>query len=332
MPSHFHSARQSAGLHAGDVRRLQRMRQHRRTEHRRLRRVRPRRALLQPCEQRQIRRRQAVPHLLHIIGLDAADLRQRDLRQPRRDADAQSARDQFEKCQPRRCIARIQPARDDTRQRRLGRALQCLHHLGQTRRRRIGGGGRPHQRDGLGQIADIVVRPREQHRIGARRGKFADQARLGGGERKLAGDRRQTDAAVRVRLRCEIPPQQRDLRVARRREHQALQQFGEGDHGDPMLARHAHYANVARTCAGCYGDIDAPPPLPRVSLATTLLLAVLGGCDTTQYKNPSHPGYGDAEYKSDLAQCRKQNSKVVIRGATTTSRRSRWTKTRRGPA
>ena len=52
--------------------------------------------------------------------------------------------------------------------------------------------------------------------------------------------------------------------------------------------------------------------LPRVSLATTLLLAVLGGCDTTQYKNPSHPDYGDAEYKSDLAQCRKQNSKVVI--------------------
>ena len=54
--------------------------------------------------------------------------------------------------------------------------------------------------------------------------------------------------------------------------------------------------------------------LPRVSLATTLLLVVLGGCDTTQYKNPSHPGYGDAEYKNDLAQCRKQNSKVVIRG------------------
>ena len=54
--------------------------------------------------------------------------------------------------------------------------------------------------------------------------------------------------------------------------------------------------------------------LRRVSLATTLLLAVLGGCDTTQYKNPSHPGYGDAQYKSDLAQCRSQNSKVVIRG------------------
>ncbi len=54
--------------------------------------------------------------------------------------------------------------------------------------------------------------------------------------------------------------------------------------------------------------------LPYVSFATTLLLAVLGACDTTQYKNPSHPGYGDAEYKSELAQCRSQNSKVVIHG------------------
>ena len=109
-------------LHPGKVRRLQRMRQHRRTEHRRLRRIGPRRALLQPREQRQIRRRQAVPHLLHIIGLDAADLRQRDLRQPRRDADAQSAGDQLEQCQPHRCIGRIQPARDNPRQCRLGRS------------------------------------------------------------------------------------------------------------------------------------------------------------------------------------------------------------------
>ena len=54
--------------------------------------------------------------------------------------------------------------------------------------------------------------------------------------------------------------------------------------------------------------------LPRVSLATTLLLVVLAGAIRHKYKNPSHPGYGDAEYKNDLAQCRKQNSKVVIRG------------------
>jgi hypothetical protein len=80
-----------------------------------------------------------------------------------------------------------------------------------------------------------------------------------------------------------------------------------------MLARHAHYANVARI-ALVVTEISMRPRLPRVSITTTLLIAVLGGCDTTQYKNPSHPGYGDTEYKNDQAQCRKQNSHVVIRG------------------
>ena len=43
-----------------------------------------------------------------------------------------------------------------------------------------------------------------------------------------------------------------------------------------------------------------------------LLLAVLVGCSTTQYKNPSHPNFGEAEYKNDLEQCRKQNSRIVM--------------------
>jgi hypothetical protein len=81
-----------------------------------------------------------------------------------------------------------------------------------------------------------------------------------------------------------------------------------------MLARHAHYANVARTILVVTEISMRCRRMPRALLATTLLLVVLGGCDTTTYKNSSHPGYGDAEYKNDLAQCRKQNSKVVIRG------------------
>ena len=52
--------------------------------------------------------------------------------------------------------------------------------------------------------------------------------------------------------------------------------------------------------------------LPGPSLATALLLAALGGCDSTHHQNPSHPNFGDSEYKNDLAQCRKQNSKIVI--------------------
>jgi uncharacterized protein YceK len=52
-------------------------------------------------------------------------------------------------------------------------------------------------------------------------------------------------------------------------------------------------------------------PLPHVPLATALLLVALGGCSSVQYKNASHPDYGDAEYKDQLAQCRSQNSKIV---------------------
>jgi hypothetical protein len=47
-----------------------------------------------------------------------------------------------------------------------------------------------------------------------------------------------------------------------------------------MLARHARYANVART-ALVVTETSMRRRLPRVSLATTLLLAVLSGCDTT---------------------------------------------------
>ena len=48
-------------------------------------------------------------------------------------------------------------------------------------------------------------------------------------------------------------------------------------------------------------------------LPATLLVAALCGCsDAAQYKNVSHPAYGAAEYKNDLAQCRKQYSKVVM--------------------
>jgi hypothetical protein len=35
------------------------------------------------------------------------------------------------------------------------------------------------------------------------------------------------------------------------------------------------------------------------------------GCSSTQYANPSRPGSTEADYKNDLAQCRKQNSTIV---------------------
>ena len=65
-------------------------------------------------------------------------------------------------------------------------------------------------------------------------------------------------------------------------------------------------------CADCHGETDARPHADPRPLVTALLLAVLGGCTATQYKNASHPNYGDAEYKSDLKQCRDQNSKITL--------------------
>jgi hypothetical protein len=78
-----------------------------------------------------------------------------------------------------------------------------------------------------------------------------------------------------------------------------------------MLARGARCASVTTKLQAVMEELMRSCCLPCAPLATGLLLAMLGGCDSTQYKNASHPTYSDAEYKSDLAQCRKQNSKVV---------------------
>jgi len=73
------------------------------------------------------------------------------------------------------------------------------------------------------------VAPGEQHRVDAALGQRADQARLGGAERQLARHRGQGVAAVRVGLRLEKAPQQRDLGQAAGGQRQAVQEFGKGD-------------------------------------------------------------------------------------------------------
>jgi hypothetical protein len=50
---------------------------------------------------------------------------------------------------------------------------------------------------------------------------------------------------------------------------------------------------------------------PAKALAMgALLSAALLGCSSAQHQNATHPNYGDAQYQSDLAECRKQNSKI----------------------
>ena len=51
--------------------------------------------------------------------------------------------------------------------------------------------------------------------------------------------------------------------------------------------------------------------LPRASARLSILLGVLCACTPARYQNVTHPGFGDTEYKNDLAQCRRENSSVV---------------------
>ena len=49
-----------------------------------------------------------------------------------------------------------------------------------------------------------------------------------------------------------------------------------------------------------------------VPLMLALLWGAMSGCGSTPHQNAGHPGYGEAEYKSDLSQCRRENSKIVM--------------------
>jgi hypothetical protein len=51
--------------------------------------------------------------------------------------------------------------------------------------------------------------------------------------------------------------------------------------------------------------------LPRCSAVLAFLLGVLCACASTRYENAIHPDRGDADYKTNLAQCRRENSTTV---------------------
>ena len=86
---------------------------------------------------------------------------------------------------------------------------------------------RPDQRHRLGKVADIVVGIAEQHRIHALGDQRAQHCRLDRRDRQVAGDRRQRQPAIGILDRAEIVDQQPELAVARRRQHQAVEELGE---------------------------------------------------------------------------------------------------------
>jgi hypothetical protein len=51
--------------------------------------------------------------------------------------------------------------------------------------------------------------------------------------------------------------------------------------------------------------------LPRAAAILVVTLHVLCACSSTSHQNVNHPNYGDLEYGTDLAACKKLHSTVV---------------------
>ena len=104
---------------------------------------------------------------------------------------------------------------DDVAERHRMVAAQRLVRLG------------PDQRHRLGEVADIVVGIAEQHRVHALGDQRAQHCGLHRRDRQIAGDRRQRQPAIGILDRAEIVDQQPQLAVARRRQHEAVEELGE---------------------------------------------------------------------------------------------------------
>ena len=221
MPSHFHSAVKSRGIERGEILLLDRVRQHRRAERRRIARS--------PASRRGLRARRTARCRAARGRARAARSRPAPCRRAPRPRSwraaptrrCAAAGDELEQRPAAGLVERIEPARELRRQSDLpsergcrrergwasitpprervagaaGGALSVLHPL---LRSALAGGRRPHQRDRLGEIADIVVGQLEQHRIGALGDQRADDAGLGVLERQRAGERRQRIAALGI--------------------------------------------------------------------------------------------------------------------------------------
>jgi hypothetical protein len=76
-----------------------------------------------------------------------------------------------------------------------------------------------------------------------------------------------------------------------------------------MLAQNASDASIEPNKVG-EGSVRCCC-LPRRSTSLAIVLGVLCACTSTRYQNVTNSNYSSAEYTSDLAQCRRENSTVV---------------------
>ena len=196
---------------------------------------RPVRAALEPGEQLTIGRREAGPDQLDLPRVVRAERGSRRLGKPRRDTDAQASGHELQQRPASGLLELVEPARDLAGQLGFAERGQRGNHLRQ--RECVSalvlstGGRRPHERDGLGQIADIVVGQLEQHRIRALRDQRADHSRFGMREGEHTGKRRQRPSTLGIGRAAKIVRHQPQLVVAAGFICKAIEQLGEAVHG-----------------------------------------------------------------------------------------------------
>ena len=89
---------------------------------------------------------------------------------------------------------------------------------------------RPKQRDGLREIADVIVAHFKQRLIRSLRNQRADQPCLRVGEREPARHRRQRIAAIRIIGMAEVIGEDTQLGIAPMFERKTIQQMREAIH------------------------------------------------------------------------------------------------------
>ena len=187
-----------------------------------------------------------MPDLLHLVGIELAQARHRGLGEARREADAQAPGDEFDQRPAPGGIEPVEPIGDDLRQLGLGRDLQRLDDGGEIGRRGIIGPLRPDQRDGLGEIADIVVGETEEHGIGAGGRQLAEEPGLGMAEDEIAGEGGECIAAVGIGRGGEIIRDQPQLGIALGLVGELIEESGRSVSLPPLTPRRHSRAWRAR--------------------------------------------------------------------------------------
>ena len=189
----------------------------------------------EPGEERGVRRGEAVPEFLDVVGGDGGgvvggEFGQRGLGEAGGGADAQRPGDELDQRVADRNGGGVEPVGDDGREVRLGGGAEGVDDFGDGRRPGVGAARGPEQGDGLGEITDVVARPGEQDRVGAGFAEVLDHAGLGGDEGEFVGEGGEAVAPIGVGGSFEVAAQQGDLGEAAGGEDEALEEVGEGDH------------------------------------------------------------------------------------------------------